>query len=194
MDYTEKQIQVFGGVLALARQGVDLQALRVQQIAQAAGLGKGTLYEYFTSKEEILAGAVCWSLETLLIRLETLLAAPGDFAAHTTALLAALHDTMQCDGIAYRSLAGGAEGGDMPSLACRFTAARPELTARLEALERALIAQGRAEGAIRPAWPEDYCRCVVETALLAAAAAAQCPGGGPVGPENLCRMVCRALA
>lgn len=193
MNYTEKQIRVFEGVLALARQGVDLHGLKVEQIARSAGLGKGTLYEYFSSKEEILAGAVCWSLETLLTRLEELLEQPGDFAAHTTALLAALHDTLQCDGIAYRSLAG-AESGEMTGLACRFTASRPELLARLAALEAALIAQGRAEGAIRPAWPEDYCRCVVETALLAAAAAAQSPCAGPVGPENLCRMVCRALA
>ena len=43
MTYTDKQIQVFTGVLALARQGVDMASLRVQQIADAAGLGKGTL-------------------------------------------------------------------------------------------------------------------------------------------------------
>ena len=69
-----------------------------------------------------------------------------------------------------------------------------DLLDRLLGLERALIARGREEGVIRADLPEDYCRCVVETALMASAAAVQGPAGSPVQAENLCRMVCRALA
>ncbi len=190
MTYTEKQIQVFTGVLALARQGVDMGSLRVQQIADASGLGKGTLYEYFSSKEEILAGTVHWSLTQILNRLDRIMSGPGSFEAHVAGMLQALWDTMLGDGMVYRSLTSSMEHRD----GCCLTAAQKDLLDRLRALEQALIAQGRAEGAIRAAWPEEYCRCVVETALMASAAAVQGPADSPVQAQNLCRMVCRALA
>ena len=61
-EYTPKEQAVFAAVLRLAGQGVDLAGLKVQQIADEAGMGKGTLYEYFKSKDEILQGTVRWCL------------------------------------------------------------------------------------------------------------------------------------
>lgn len=52
--YSKKEQLVFQAVLKLIRQGVDLHTVKVQDIATAAGIGKGTLYEYFSSKEEII--------------------------------------------------------------------------------------------------------------------------------------------
>lgn len=52
--YTKKEQQIFQGVLRLIEQGVDLHTVKVQDIATAAGIGKGTLYEYFSSKDEII--------------------------------------------------------------------------------------------------------------------------------------------
>lgn len=192
MTYTDKQIQVFTGVLALARQGVDMGSLRVQQIADAAGLGKGTLYEYFSSKEEILAGTVHWSLNQILNRLDRVLAGPGGFEAHMDGMLRVLWDTLLGDATMYHSLSSGMKG-KQPAC-CQFTEAQKDLLERLQTLEQALIAQGRAEGLIRPDYTDDYCRCVVETALMASAAAVQSPVNSPVHTDNLCRMVCRALA
>jgi len=40
----------------MARMGVN--AVRIGQIAAAAGIGKGTIYEYFSSKEEIFGAAM----------------------------------------------------------------------------------------------------------------------------------------
>lgn len=61
-EYTPKEQAVFAAVLRLAGRGVDLAGLKVQQIADEAGMGKGTLYEYFKSKDEILQGTVRWCL------------------------------------------------------------------------------------------------------------------------------------
>ena len=43
--YTEKQQKIFGAVLDLAKQGENLYTVKVQDIATAAGGGKGTLHE-----------------------------------------------------------------------------------------------------------------------------------------------------
>ena len=62
MTYSEKEIAIFEGVRKLALQGADLRALKADDIARAAGLGKGTLYNYFSSKEEIISHPVLYDL------------------------------------------------------------------------------------------------------------------------------------
>ena len=49
----EKKTQVYLGVISLVQQGRSLNELKVSEIAVASGIGKGTCYEYFSSKEEI---------------------------------------------------------------------------------------------------------------------------------------------
>ena len=50
----EKKTQVYLGVISLVQQGRSLNELKVSEIAEASGIGKGTCYEYFSSKEEII--------------------------------------------------------------------------------------------------------------------------------------------
>ena len=61
-QYTEKEISVFGGVMALSKEGKKIYNITVQDIARAANVGKGTLYEYFSSKEEIIINALMYFL------------------------------------------------------------------------------------------------------------------------------------
>ena len=72
--FSPRETSIFEGVLQLAAQGQDLRLLKVQDIATAAGMGKGTLYEYFKSKEEILRGTVSWCLRDELRQLTELTA------------------------------------------------------------------------------------------------------------------------
>lgn len=48
---------------AMARKGVNV--IKIDQIAAAAGIGKGTIYEYFSSKEEIFGAAMAQFLEKI---------------------------------------------------------------------------------------------------------------------------------
>lgn len=60
---TEKEIEVYKAVFDLAKSGKDFSELRVQEIADAANMGKGTLYEYFKSKDEILEKSIDYFLQ-----------------------------------------------------------------------------------------------------------------------------------
>ncbi len=53
-----KVTAVYQAVTELFKEGADLNGLTVSEITARAGIGKGTVYEYFSSKEEILAGAL----------------------------------------------------------------------------------------------------------------------------------------
>ena len=61
--YSEKEILIFNGVTKLINEGVRLHAIKVSDIAEAAGIGKGTIYDYFKSKEDILKKALLYSME-----------------------------------------------------------------------------------------------------------------------------------
>jgi len=82
----EKEEAVYHAVLDLLAGGADVTALRVQQIADAAGIGKGTVYEYFASKQEILRGATVYCLDSELKTLEDALAPCATLEAAVDAL------------------------------------------------------------------------------------------------------------
>ena len=59
-EYSEKEISIFKGIMDLLNQGYRIHEMKVADIAAAAGIGKGTVYEYFATKEEIIRQAVSY--------------------------------------------------------------------------------------------------------------------------------------
>ena len=50
--------QMYEAVIQLLEEGMDMEDIRVSTITERAGIGKGTAYEYFDTKDEIVACAV----------------------------------------------------------------------------------------------------------------------------------------
>lgn len=70
MDLTEKReavspkkAAVYQAVLELFEEGADLGSLTVAEITTRAGIGKGTAYEYFSDKEEMIAEALFYNVQ-----------------------------------------------------------------------------------------------------------------------------------
>lgn len=61
--YTDKEIAIFDGVIDLIRNGNNLYAIKVSDIAKSADIGKGTLYEYFASKEETISKGLMYYMD-----------------------------------------------------------------------------------------------------------------------------------
>lgn len=66
-NYSEKEIMVFQGVMKLMSKGIKLHTVKVSDIAISAGIGKGTIYDYFKSKEEIIGRSMLYAMELELI-------------------------------------------------------------------------------------------------------------------------------
>lgn len=68
-------------------------AVRIEDIAQEAQMSPGTVYNYFTTKGDVLLAIVSMEVEEVLVAGETLLAAPrGDFASTMTTLIGGYYD------------------------------------------------------------------------------------------------------
>lgn len=65
-DRLPKAIAVYDAVLRLIEEGCDITSLTVSAIAKAAGIGKGTTYDYFSSKDEIIAKSLIYGYRLLM--------------------------------------------------------------------------------------------------------------------------------
>ena len=73
-----KVLLLFNAVKQLIGEGVDVNDIRVLSITERAGIGKGTAYEYFDSKEEIIACAFLFYVNELAERINTTLLPMND--------------------------------------------------------------------------------------------------------------------
>ncbi len=63
VELLPKVIATYQAVVELFKEGADLNSMTVSEITARAGIGKGTVYEYFSNKEEILAGALFYEMK-----------------------------------------------------------------------------------------------------------------------------------
>ena len=64
--YAEKERAILISAVDLMREGRDVSEMKVADIAAAANVGKGTVYEYFSSKEEIISEAISYGTQAWL--------------------------------------------------------------------------------------------------------------------------------
>lgn len=57
---SEKVQKMYEAIAAYVEEKRDLSTVKVSEITSRAGIGKGTAYEYFSSKEEIIVNATLW--------------------------------------------------------------------------------------------------------------------------------------
>ena len=68
IEYSKKEIDVFEGFSKLIELNIDISKIKVSDIAKEAKVGKGTVYEYFESKEEVIAKSIIYKLEKEFIK------------------------------------------------------------------------------------------------------------------------------
>lgn len=90
--YSEKEKAVFESVMRLLREGVDWSMLKVADIAAAAGIGKGTVYGYFTSKDEIFEKSVEFGTSAWLDNTLFAIGEKQSFDEKITAAIACIDD------------------------------------------------------------------------------------------------------
>ena len=178
-----KEIAVFEAVSRLLDEGREFYELKVSEIAAEAGIGKGTVYEYFPSKEDILERAVAYRFGQGFaaaracfernLGFDVTLLALLDGAARAFARAGA--GTFPLVNAILHSHPGGLSGRPC-ALVLQYMDSLSELSDRLTAL-------GRAEGIVREGLEPDYLRFVFSGALAAYVQRVKCDDS-PSGVET----------
>lgn len=61
---------MYEAVNELLEEGRDIYRMKISEITQRAGIGKGTAYEYFSTKEELLGKAIFYQLHRGICRMD----------------------------------------------------------------------------------------------------------------------------
>lgn len=78
-ELSPKVIALYHAVSALMAEGEDISEMKVVDITKKAGIGKGTAYEYFTNKEELICYAILYHVDRICGQIERKLEAHQDF-------------------------------------------------------------------------------------------------------------------
>lgn len=62
LDPPPKVLFMYQAVMEMVGEGFDINTMKVSDITTRAGIGKGTAYEYFSSKEEIITSALAFDV------------------------------------------------------------------------------------------------------------------------------------
>ena len=178
-----RKAKVYEAALTLTARGISPAAMTIQQLADAAGIGKGTVYEYFASKEEILQGVAryCFAQENERIaarfdRCRTLADLEKELVDYLQEVAAQRMST-------YKILAASfGQQGPLPD--CTDDCRR-----QLNAITDELLDRLRAAGEIDPALTTAACHtalfCTVTGGLVALCCSAVSGDALPDLPQNL---------
>ncbi|MBS2964185.1 helix-turn-helix transcriptional regulator [Actinocrinis puniceicyclus] len=169
-------------VLAAAHAAFAAQGLAVplDEIARRAGVGAGTVYRHFPTKEALFEAVIVARLESLAEQAQAALEVPARQAG------AAFFDflyVMLADADSKKDLADALAGAGIDLRAITVVAA-----ARLNASLAELLARAQAAGAVRHGIDASDLHAVIVGAL-----AAERRRADPQRPGRIARMVCDAL-
>lgn len=88
----QKVLQMYEAVAQLMEEGADINNIRVSTITDRAGIGKGTAYDYFDTKEEIIACAILFQMKTLTETIKQQMTGLENFSEQVTFLFDALEN------------------------------------------------------------------------------------------------------
>lgn len=162
--YNAKEQAILEGVIRLINSGADVGSLTAEDMAKSAGIGKGTLYLYFSSKEDILSHAIGYCIQNQLRELEAAAAQTGTFSSRFTAALSCLRDSAARGNAVFRLMISGLLGEEFYQ---RFGGEfRKEVQSWLDQILDSLIRAGVRDGVFSASQETDYLRQVILGAVL----------------------------
>lgn len=82
-----KVCRMYEAIIGMMEEGFDISSIRVSMITERAGIGKGTAYEYFDTKEDIVACAILYQVRSMFAWLEEALGEEKSFRGQLSFLL-----------------------------------------------------------------------------------------------------------
>lgn len=138
-------------------------ATRLEDVAAAAGVAKGTVVIYFPSKDTLFTAVVRECLAPQLARAEVIAGEPGSPRERLLRLAGFLWESLTDPHLGAIPRLIVAESSHFPDLARQF---HIEVCERSRAVQADLIAQGIAAGEFRPIDPAIHARLLIDPLIM----------------------------
>lgn len=166
-----KVVKLYGAVMELIEEGVDISSMKVSQITERAGIGKGTAYDYFGTREEIIVHALMFFMEEAVRKLEQEIWEKENFSQRIELFMDSI-DRQAEKGACLLCLVNLVfEASDLGQLFRKLLNEhrehRKEEACLLSALEREMVEKGIADGEIRKDLPTAYMTYILMAKIVA---------------------------
>ncbi len=159
----KRSVLVGAAAEVFARQG--FAATRVSDIAECAGVGKGTVYEYFSSKEELFFAVFEWMKQEIRSRVDAVVNESSNAKDilmaifHSSAEIVTEHREIFSMNLEFWAASRGSAFED------RFSSACTAMYREYRGLTAEVIRRGQREGDFRPEIDADMVATLVVSAL-----------------------------
>lgn len=150
----DKKTAVLEAVISLVMEGKSLEALTVSETAVRAGIGKGTVYEYFSSKEEMTAAAVAYYMQRELSAVQKMIPLDQGFQKAVEAAMSSVAQAIQSRLSFFHMISGFSCFEIKRRLDCQGPA--PQIRDAVQEEIRRILALGRKEKLISTELPAEY--------------------------------------
>lgn len=192
--YSPKEIAAFRGLLQLAAGGKHFSNIKVQDIATAAGIGKGTLYEYFSSKEDILSCTMLYTLQQFADWMEQQMTQEQSVYDMLDRLIDALEQEIFLPFSALPMFGSFLSYEQRVELGMRNREKAQEIFDQLREYERQIFARGRQRGEIDPSLSDQFCEYTILSAIGGFASRfGKKPSCSHKNPSNVCKNMVHQL-
>lgn len=192
--YSPKEIAAFRGLLQLAAGGKHFSNIKVQDIATAAGIGKGTLYEYFSSKEEILSCTMLYTLQQFADWMEQQMTREQSVYDMLDSLLDALEQEIFLPFSALPMFGSFLSYEQRVELGMRNREKAQEIFDQLRDYERQIFERGRKNGEIDSSLSDCFCEYTILSAIGGFSSQfGKKPGCSHKNPSNVCKNMVHQL-
>ena len=159
---SDKVVKMYDAVIRLLEEGMDINSIKVSDITGKAGIGKGTAYEYFESKEQIIANALEYDMQKQMKETAAKILKAETFRDKLYVGFSWIEEslTSRSTGIQFMKLSGKSQEicGNIRREFARAVNEKEEFACVLEPLRKAAVAQGM--------WPEDVPEAFVKMTLI----------------------------
>lgn len=187
-----KVCRLYAAVIGMLEEGMDPAALRVSMITERAGIGKGTAYEYFDSKEEIVAGAIVYQIRCMSDWLEGSLGKLGSFREKVLFLMEEIESRNGHKACFLRFIHMMTDHSECSRMARERMEAEAFRPYRPMNVFRRILAGGVAAGELSAGLPLDYMAYCLFSKLMAYMMAVA-EGSPEVSREEMRALVCRGI-
>lgn len=185
---------LFRAVGDLIEEGVDINVIKVSDITQRAGIGKGTAYEYFSNKEEIIASAMVYQVNAICAQIETEIMKLEHFSSIISYIMDCMEREIQKRDCVIKYIHIMTDNGIISKILKQMIGKRDETICMPEDLLQKIIMLGIENGEIRNTLPLDYmCMTVAAKLMVYAIYLADEQKEGRSGIEEMHKMVQSSL-
>lgn len=156
---SDKKEKILRAVLELFMES-GTGSLKVSKIASKADVGKGTVYEYFTSKEDMFIGAVEYGLNMMAGMIEEKVSIASSFEDSFNSLVDCMFDIV----VKAPFITMAANPGNMPFTGDTIAKLKPIIGKAKQSftkLLKSIIDQGINEGILTPPPSDEYIQLIL---------------------------------